>query len=65
MRLKIEEMKQEMKRMKTTFKADVDKKTAGEPDLQLERLEAEVASLKRQLAQGEETNRTLGNIYKS
>jgi hypothetical protein len=63
MRAKIEEMKKEMDNMKTTFKADV-KPSANEPGLELERLQAEVASLRRQLAQGEEANKTLGEIVK-
>jgi hypothetical protein len=63
MRAKIEEMKKEMDTMKTTFKADA-KPTASEPGLELERLQVEVASLRRQLAQGEEANKTLGEIVK-
>jgi Tfp pilus assembly protein PilO len=63
MRVKIEEMKKEMDTMKTTFKADA-KPAASEPGLELERLQAEVASLRRQLAQGEEANKTLGEIIK-
>ncbi len=59
MRAKIEEMKKEMDTMKTTFKVDA-KPLASEPGLELERLQAEVASLRRQLSQGEEANKTLG-----
>ena len=59
MRLKIEDMKKEMDLMKTTFKSDA--KSASEPGgLEVERLQAEVDSLRRQLTQGEETNKTLG-----
>ncbi len=63
MRAKIEEMKKEMGTMKTTFKADA-KPSVSEPGLELARLQAEVASLRRQLAQGEEANKTLGELVK-
>jgi hypothetical protein len=64
MRAKIEEMKKEMDTMKTTFKAVVKPSAKNEPGLELERLQAEVGSLRRQLAQGEEANKTLGEIVK-
>jgi len=62
MRTKIEEMKKEMDTMKTTFKTDA-ASSGSEPGLEVERLQAEVASLRRQLTQGEEANKTLGEFF--